>query len=196
MFAVDHWNVEPDILCLAKGIASGLPLGAIVAPARIMNWERGSHANTFGGNPLSCVAALETIALLEEGLIDNASRMGELLLAGLRNLQARHSLIGDVRGKGLMVAVELVKNRQTKEAATDERNDIIDRCFQKGLLLLGCGASSIRFCPPLVIGKQDVETALRILDECLTEVGSRPTTARSTMSDSQAGSSVSSSTGV
>jgi 4-aminobutyrate aminotransferase len=173
MFAVEHWGVEPDILCLAKGIASGMPLGAIVASEEIMDWPPGSHASTFGGNPVSCAAALETIALLEEELIDNAAEVGSYLLGRLRDLATRHKLIGDVRGKGLMIGVELVRDRQTKEPAIAERNAIVQECFQRGLLLLGCGTSGIRFSPPLVIDGQDAETAVSIFAEALTELSSR-----------------------
>ena len=167
MFAIEHWGVEPDILCLAKGIASGMPLGAIVASDEIMDWPPGSHASTFGGNPVSCAAALETVALLEEELMDNATDVGGYLLGRLRDLATRHKLIGDVRGKGLMIGVELVRDRQTKEPAIAERNQIVQECFQKGLLLLGCGTSGIRFCPPLVIDEHDAETAVSIFDDTL-----------------------------
>ncbi|HUG90482.1 MAG TPA: acetyl ornithine aminotransferase family protein [Planctomycetaceae bacterium] len=169
MFALEHWGVEPDILCLAKGIASGLPLGAIVARADVMDWKPGAHASTFGGNPLSCVAALETIALLEDELMENAARVGEFLRARLRDLQPRHALIGEVRGRGLMVGVELVRDRQTKAPAADECQRVIQACFRRGLLLLTSGVSTIRFCPPLVISEAQAETAVRILDEALGE---------------------------
>lgn len=167
MFAIDHWEVKPDIVCLAKGIASGMPLGAIIASTEIMDWPAGSHASTFGGNPVSCVAALETIRLLEEELIGNAARVGAYLVMRLRELAERHSLLGDVRGLGLMVGLELVRHRATKEPAAQQRDQIIQDCFRKGLLLLGCGESTIRFCPPLVIREPDVDTALTILDEVL-----------------------------
>jgi 4-aminobutyrate aminotransferase len=170
MFALEHWGVQPDILCLAKGIASGMPLGAIVAPASVMDWKPGAHASTFGGNPVSCVAALETIALLEEGLIDNAARVGETLLADLRELQPRHPLIGEVRGLGLMIGMELVRDRQSKEPATEECQRLIQACFRRGLLLLTSGVSTIRFCPPLVITEAQAETAVQIVDDALAEV--------------------------
>jgi 4-aminobutyrate aminotransferase len=170
MFAIEHWGVVPDMICLAKGIASGMPLGALIARAEIMDWGKGSHASTFGGNPVSCVAALETIALLEEGLIANAARVGELLMARLREVAQRQPLIGDVRGRGLMVGVELVRDRNTKEPAAEEREAVIQACFRKGLLLLGCGPNTVRFCPPLVIDEQDVETAVAIFDAALGEV--------------------------
>lgn len=171
MLAVEHWGIEPDIVCLAKGIASGMPLGAIVARSEIMNWPPGAHASTFGGNPVSCVAALETISLLEDGLIEHAASIGDLLMAELRQLQQRQPLIGDVRGKGLMIGVELVNDRKQKSRAAAERDAVVDACFYKGLLLLGCGANTIRLCPPLVITEQQARAAVSILDEVLTEVG-------------------------
>ena len=167
MFALEHWNVEPDILCLAKGLASGLPLGAIVARAEVMDWEPGSHASTFGGNPVSCAAALETIALLEEGLIDNAARQGRLLRDGLVALSERHPLLGDVRGMGLMLAVDVIAGGQRRQPDARERDRVIQRAFEKGLLLLGCGESAIRLCPPLIAGEAEVRTALAILDAAL-----------------------------
>jgi 4-aminobutyrate aminotransferase len=170
MFAIEHFGVTPDIMALAKGIASGLPLGAMVAPAAIMDWEAGSHASTFGGNPLACRAALATIELLEEGLMDNATRQGERLMAGLRALQARFECIGDVRGKGLMVGAELVKDRARKTPAGDWRGRVIQRAFEKGLLILGCGQNSIRFCPALTVEAAEIDTCLSIVEECLKEV--------------------------
>ncbi len=170
MFAIEHWDVEPDIICLAKGLASGMPLGAIVAGEDIMDWPPGAHASTFGGNPVSCVAALETIALLEEELTENAANAGQFLMSQLDALQQRHPLIGDVRGKGLMIGIELVRDRVTKQRAVLERDAVIQTCFRRGLLLLGCGENSIRLSPPLVINRQQAETAIAILDEALTEV--------------------------
>ena len=172
MFAIEHWRVEPDIVCLAKGIASGMPLGAIVSKREVMNWPAGSHASTFGGNPVACAAALETIALLEEELMRNAARVGDHLLKRLLALAPRHLLIGDVRGKGLMVGMELVHNRSTREPAVRERDLLIQGCFQKGLLLLGSGVSTIRFCPPLIVDEDHVDTAVAIVDETLGEISS------------------------
>lgn len=168
MFAIQHWGIEPDIICLAKGIASGMPLGAIIAKNEIMDWPPGSHASTFGGSPISCAAALETIALLEEGLMDQAARVGEFLRKELRKLAEKHSLIGDVRGLGLMVGMELVRDRTTKKPAAAERESLIQKCFQHGLLLLGCGVSTVRFCPPLVVTESEVRIAIEIIDEVLT----------------------------
>ena len=170
MFAIEHWDVVPDIVCLAKGLASGMPLGAIVASADIMNWPPGSHGTTFGGNPLSCVAALETIRLLEGGLAANATRTGDYLRTRLADLADQFPLIGDVRGLGLMIGVELVRDRLSKEPATDERNRLIQHCFQKGLLLLGCGENTVRFCPPLIVAEKEADTAVSIFADALTEI--------------------------
>ncbi len=167
MFAIEHWGVVPDIICLAKGIASGLPLGAIIARADLMDWGPGSHASTFGGNPISCVAALTTIDLLEESLMANARDVGGYLVQRLNELMSRHPIIGDVRGLGLMVGAELVKNRETKEHAAAERDAVVQACFRRGLLMLGCGSSTLRFCPPLVVTRAEVDTAVTIIDEVL-----------------------------
>lgn len=165
MFAIEHWDVEPDMITLAKGIASGFPLGALVARADLMDWEPGAHANTFGGNPVACAAALETIRLLETKLLKNAEKTGEYLLSGLEALSRQYPQIGDVRGIGLMVGIEIVKNRETRDMAPQMRDRIIDDCFKKGLLLLPCGDSSIRFSPPLIVSRRDVDTALEILGD-------------------------------
>jgi len=170
MFAMEHFEVAPDIIALAKGIASGLPLGAMVARADIMNWEAGSHASTFGGNPISCEAALATIELLEEELITNATERGGQLMGGLVELQKSIECIGDVRGMGLMIGVELVKDRETKERAGDWRDQVIQNAFHKGLLLLGCGQNTIRICPPLTVSREEVEVFLHILEESLREL--------------------------
>ena len=170
MFAMEHFGVDPDIIALAKGIASGMPLGALAARAEIMDWEAGSHASTFGGNPVSCMAALSTIELLEEGLIENAAVQGNRLMNGLVKLQQSHECMGDIRGKGLMVAVEFVKDRETKEPARTWRNDIIKHAFQKGLLLLGCGENSIRFCPSLTVNKAEIDKCLSIFDDVVRKI--------------------------
>jgi 4-aminobutyrate aminotransferase len=168
MFAVEHWGAEPDIICLAKGIASGLPLGAMIAKADVMDWPSGSHASTFGGNPVSCRASLATIELLLGGLIANAAARGEQLKSGLRDLQRRWpAILADVRGLGLMVAVDIV---QEAAPAPRLREQLVNLAFERGLLLLGCGESAIRFCPPLVITAAQIDTAVRILDEVLAHV--------------------------
>lgn len=169
MFAIEHWGVEPDIITVAKGIASGLPLGAMIARADLMDWEPGAHANTFGGNPVACAAALETIRLLETKLIRNARETGGYLKEKLSALARRFPLIGDVRGLGLMVGIELVRDREAKTPAPRERDGLIERAFQKGLLLLGCGESGIRFSPALSVTRREVDTALEILLKCFEE---------------------------
>lgn len=170
MFAMEHYGVEPDIMALAKGIASGMPLGAMIARAELMDWHAGSHASTFGGNPVSCRAAIATIDLLLNGLIENARVRGDQLMSGLLEMQKNFECMGDVRGKGLMVGVELVKDRATKEGAPDLRDRVVRGAFNKGLLLLGCGESTIRFCPALVISSDEVDTGLSIFEETLREI--------------------------
>ena len=170
MFAIEHANVEPDVVAIAKGIASGLPLGVAVARSELMTWPPGAHASTFGGNPVACAAALATITLLKDQLVANAAAVGGRLMDGLKALAAKHPLIGDVRGRGLMIGVELVRDRQTKERATTERDAVVKAAFGKGLLVLGAGKNAIRFSPPLVLTREEAETAVRIFDEALTEV--------------------------
>ncbi|MGD2029353.1 MAG: acetyl ornithine aminotransferase family protein [Desulfobacterales bacterium] len=170
MFAMEHFGVDPDIIALAKGIASGMPLGALIAHAEIMDWEAGSHASTFGGNPVSCQSALATIELLEQGLTDNAAVQGEYLMTGLRELQQSFECMGDVRGKGLMVGVEFVTDRENKEPAREWRNHIVKKAFQKGLLLLGCGENSIRFCPALTVSAAEIDKCLSIFHDVVREV--------------------------
>jgi 4-aminobutyrate aminotransferase len=164
--AIEYWGVEPDIVCFAKGIASGMPLGAIVARDEVMDWPPGSHASTFGGNPVSCRAALATLDLLEGGYMANATERGEQLKQGLIKLKRQHARLGDVRGLGLMVAVDIVKEADRSPDAS-ERDALVQLAFEHGLLLLGCGESAIRFCPPLCISAEQVETALRILEQAL-----------------------------
>jgi 4-aminobutyrate aminotransferase len=168
-FGVEHWDVEPDIVCVAKGLASGMPLGAMIARSDIMKWGAGAHASTFGGNPLSCVASLATLALIEEGFMENAARMGEVFIEELTKIQKRHPSIVRVEGKGLMVVAELAKDPTTKEPDAELRDDVVNRAFKKGLLLLGCGTSGIRFIPPLNISKALVEEGLAIFEEALNE---------------------------
>ncbi|HEV3257157.1 MAG TPA: acetyl ornithine aminotransferase family protein [Gemmataceae bacterium] len=171
LFAVEHWDVEPDILCMAKGIASGMPLGAIIAREDVMDWPSGSHASTFGGNPVSCRASLATLDLLEESYIANAAQRGEQLRHGLVRLQRRHPEIGDIRGLGLMMAADLVKDRDRQVPDPALRDAVIMSAFRQGLLLLGCGESALRFCPPLCVSAEQTETALTILDGVLAGTG-------------------------
>jgi 4-aminobutyrate aminotransferase len=170
MFAIEHAGVQPDVVTMAKGIASGLPLGVTTSTAAIMDWPPGTHASTFGGNPIACAASLATIALLRESLINNAATVGAYLADGLRALKDKHALIGDVRGRGLMIGVELVRDRQTKERATTERNAVVQECFQRGLLVLGAGRNTIRFSPPLVLTRAEADIAIEIVDGALTTV--------------------------
>ncbi len=170
MFASEHFDFVPDIMAMAKGIASGLPLSATVARADLMRWRPGAHASTFGGNPVAIAASLVTIELLEESLIANAARMGDYLLDGLRSLMEKHELIGDVRGRGLMIGVELVKDRVTKEPASEARDQVELECFQRGMIIQGCGTSTIRLSPPLVIDREQCDFALKTLDAALSAV--------------------------
>jgi 4-aminobutyrate aminotransferase len=177
MFAMEHWGVVPDIVCLAKGIASGMPLGAIVAPSDIMDWQRGSHASTFGGNPVSCQAALATIDLLESQYIGNARDRGVELMDGLRRLAASSPLWGEVRGLGLMIGADVVAPLDCGETASAVRDRIVQAAFERGLLLLGCGERTIRFCPPLCITAEHVQSALAILRSVTDDLAVRPAAA-------------------
>ena len=170
MFACEHFGVEPDILTLAKGIASGMPLGVTLAAADVMTWPPGAHASTFGGNPVSTAAALATIRLLRNGIIDNAASVGGHMLGRLRALMDRHPIIGDVRGKGLMIGVELVRDRRTKERATTERNRVVQEMFNRGVLTLGAGRNAIRFAPPLVLTTDQADTIVDLFDQSLAAV--------------------------
>jgi 4-aminobutyrate aminotransferase len=169
MWAAEHFDAVPDILAVAKGIASGMPLGATVARAELMTWPPGAHASTFGGNPLACQASLATIALLEEGLVENAARMGSYMMDRLRDWPARFPAVGDVRGLGLMIGVELVRSRQTREKAPELRDRVTSLAFERGLLVLGAGDSTLRLCPPLVITREQCDFAITALEECLTK---------------------------
>jgi 4-aminobutyrate aminotransferase len=164
MWACEHEGVEPDILLTAKGLGSGMPIGAIVAKESVSTWESGSHGSTFGGNPVCCAAALATLDLVEGGLMANAVQMGERLLAGARRLAERHACIGEVRGVGLMIGMEFVRDRATREPAPGLLRDLVLGAFREGLLLLGAGKSTLRLAPPLVIDEYDVDTALRMID--------------------------------
>jgi 4-aminobutyrate aminotransferase len=170
MFASEHFDLKADVVNIAKGVASGLPLGVTCARAEIMSWPPGAHASTFGGNPVSCAAANATITLLKESLVANAAAVGAHLLDGLRELQKKHPLIGDVRGKGLMIGIELVRDRQTKERAVDERNALVQAMFRRGVLVLGAGKNAIRLAPPLVLSQPQADSVLKVFDEAIAEV--------------------------
>ena len=167
MFATDYYDIEPDIMCLAKGIGSGLPIGVCVARADIMDWHKGAHASTFGGNPVCIASALKTIELLENGLTENARVVGEYLQNGLRELMLKYDCIGDVRGLGLMVGVEFVESKATMKTAPELRDKIEMACFNRGLVILGCGANTIRWSPPLILSKENVDVALEIFDAAI-----------------------------
>ena len=162
MFACEHWNVEPDILCVAKGIASGMPLGAMIAREEISTWTRGTHGSTFGGNPVACAAALATIQVIEEGLVENAAQVGSYLKNKLTNLKSAQPVIKDVRGLGLMVGVEFAKAGAPQTLDGKLRDQIMQRCFDRGLLLLNCGEATLRFCPALIVTREEVDTATEI----------------------------------
>jgi 4-aminobutyrate aminotransferase len=173
MFACEHFGLDVDVVTVAKGIASGLPLGVTSSRAELMTWPPGAHASTFGGNPVSCAAALATIQVLRDGLIRNAEVVGEYLIGRLRALMDKHPIIGDVRGLGLMIGVELVRDRTTKERATDERNRVVQEMFQRGVLVLGAGRNAVRFAPPLVLSRDQADAIARTFDEALSAVTGR-----------------------
>jgi len=165
--AIEHTGVQPDIVCMAKGIASGMPLSVCMAKAEIMDWVPGSHASTFGGNPIALAACLASIEIIEREAMRNAFEVGSAALARLHNWIGKHSIVGDVRGRGLMIGVEIVRDTQTRTPAPEIRNRIVDLAFERGLLLLGCGETTIRLCPPLIVKHEETEVALDILEECI-----------------------------
>jgi 4-aminobutyrate aminotransferase len=169
-WAIEHTGVEPDIVCMAKGIASGMPLGVCMSRAEIMDWTPGSHASTFGGNPVSIAAALATLEIIEREGMANASRVGVLMLQRLEGWKKTHPLVGDVRGRGLMIGIELVKDKATREPAQALRNRVETLAFERGLIVLGCGETSIRLCPPLIVSEQEASVALDILEEAIAQV--------------------------
>jgi len=169
MFACEHWGIEPDILCTAKGIASGMPLGAMIARDEISTWARSTHGSTFGGNPVACAAALATIQLLEEGLVKNAAVVGGFLKEKLMELRPRFAEISEVRGLGLMIGVEFERNDGSHAPDAKLRDRVMQKCFEKGLLLLSCGESTLRFCPPLIVAEKEVATAMRLFEAAIAE---------------------------
>jgi hypothetical protein len=172
-WAIDHFGVEPDIITSAKGIASGMPLGACIARKSVMDWEIGAHGNTYGGNPISCAAALATIDLVENGFMQNAAEVGEYAMDALKEIQARHPSIGEVRGKGLMIGVEFIKDHETKEPAHDLTERVVELGYERGLLMLSCGKSVIRIAPPLAISKSEMDEGLKMFEKALTASGKR-----------------------
>jgi 4-aminobutyrate aminotransferase len=170
MFASEHFGLKADVVNIAKGIASGLPLGVTCARADMMAWPPGAHASTFGGNPVACAAANATIKLLKEQLVANAAAVGEHLMAGLRELQRKHPIVGDVRGKGLMIGIELVRDPKTKERAVEERGALLQAMFTRGVLTLGAGKNALRLAPPLVLTKAQADSVLKVMDDSLSEI--------------------------
>ena len=169
MFAIEHAGVQPDIIIAAKGIASGLPMGVTIARDDVMDWPLGAHSNTFGGNPVACAAALATLELVQTSLMRNAAEVGDFLMSKLCDLARKHRIVGDVRGCGLMIGIELVRDRHTKERAGAERDALVGAAFRRGLLVLAAGASTVRLSPPLVVTREQSEIAVGILDQALTE---------------------------
>ncbi|GIV66020.1 MAG: aspartate aminotransferase family protein [Bellilinea sp.] len=179
-WAIEHFGVEPDIFCVAKGIASGMPLGLMVARKSLVTWPKGSHGNTYGGNPLSCAAALATLEIIENELLENAARAGDYALEKMRAMQERHPSIGEVRGIGLMIGIEFVYDRQTKQHADDLRDRIVDLAFEKGLLTLGAGRNVIRISPPLSVSLNELDEGLAILEEAISQAEQEMLTVRQT----------------
>ena len=169
-WAVEHTGVEPDMVCMAKGIASGMPLGICMTRAEVMDWVPGSHASTFGGNPVSIAAALATMDVIEREGLANAARVGGLMLERLKGWKQMHPLVGDVRGRGLMIGIELVKDKATREPAASLRNRLEILAFERGLMVLGCGETTVRLCPPLILKEEEATVALDILEDALTAV--------------------------
>ena len=171
-WAIEHTGVQPDIVCIAKGIASGMPLGVTLTKADIMNWVPGSHASTFGGNPVCLAAAIATLDVIErQGLLQNSEKVGNHILRRTADWPKKHKLVGDVRGIGLMIGVELVTDRQTKERASEQRDRVVELAFERGVLFLGCGANTIRIAPPLITTKEQADVAMNVLEECLETAG-------------------------
>ena len=167
-WAVEHTGVQPDMVCMAKGIASGMPLGITMTRAEIMDWVPGSHASTFGGNPVCIAAALATLDVIEkEGLLANSQRVGSHMMQRMADWPSKHRIVGDVRGRGLMIGVEIVKDQQTKEYAADLRDRIVELAFERGILFLGCGPSTVRISPPLIVNQEEADVAIDVLEEAI-----------------------------
>jgi len=167
-WAIQNFDVEPDIVVSAKGIASGIPFGAIIARRHIMNWSKGSHGNTYGGNPISCAAASATIKVIREGYLENAAEVGAYTIEKAKQMLSKHPSVGEVRGIGLMIGIEFVLDRETKKPAGELSEDIVMKAFERGVLFLGCGKNTIRISPPLMVTKEQVDIALEVLDEAIT----------------------------
>jgi 4-aminobutyrate aminotransferase len=170
-FAVEHTGVHPDMVCIAKGIASGMPLGITMAKADIMDWVPGSHASTFGGNPVCIAAALATLDVIEkQGLLRNSQEVGDHMMKRMADWPKKHKIVGDVRGRGLMIGVEIVKDQTTREYGASERDRIVEAAFERGVLFLGCGPSTVRIAPPLIVTKDEADVAVDALEEAIAVV--------------------------
>ena len=170
-FAIDHWKVEPDVVCCAKALASGLPLSATVARARLMDWDAGSHASTFGGNPLACAAAMSVLDVIkEEKLLENAEKQGNYIMKWLQSIKEENEIVGDIRGKGLMIGVEFVEDKQTKKGGADQAKEVMLKCWRRGIALVTCGVSTLRLVPPLSIDRDLVDASLEIIGDAIKEV--------------------------
>jgi 4-aminobutyrate aminotransferase len=167
-WAIENWDIEPDIVCIAKGVASGMPLGVTLARQHVMSWTRGAHGNTYGGNPISCAAALATIDLIENGYMQNSLEVGEYIMDALEEIKVRHPSIGQVRGRGLMIGVDFVTDHESRTPADTLRNHIVETAFEHGLLTLGCSKSTIRIAPPLCLTRSEADEALEILETAIT----------------------------
>lgn len=168
-WSIEHFGVEPDIITTAKGIASGMPLGAMVARKSVCSWKKGAHGNTYGGNPIACAAALATLELVESEYMENAREVGDYAMTLLQGIYDRHPFVGQVRGKGLMIGVEFVEDFETREPAAELRDRVVDLCFERGMLTLGCGTSTIRIAPPLCITREEMAEGLEIFEDAITQ---------------------------
>ncbi|MRR09494.1 acetyl ornithine aminotransferase family protein [bacterium] len=166
-FAIEHAGVRPDIITVAKGIASGMPIGAIIAPAGVMSWKPGSHGSTYSGNPVCCAAGIATFDVIKGGLLRNAESVGGYLMAEFKRMQRKYDIIGDVRGRGLMIGVEIVESRRSRAKSHDKMEAVLQEAFRRGLLMLGCGTNTLRICPPLVITKDEAAAGVEIIEQCL-----------------------------
>jgi 4-aminobutyrate aminotransferase len=172
-FAMEHYKVRPDIITIAKGMASGMPMGAIIASAAVMNWKPGSHGNTFSGNPVCCAAGIATFDVIKGGAMKNASAVGAYLMAEFKRMQKKYDIIGDVRGKGLMIGVEIVDSKKSKAKSHDKMEAILQDAFRHGLLMLGCGTNTLRICPPLVITRDEARAGVEIIEQCIRKVAGK-----------------------
>jgi 4-aminobutyrate aminotransferase len=188
MWAIQHTGVEPDIITSAKGIASGMPLGIMISKAHVMDWVPGSHASTFGGNPVCIAAALATLDVLEREAIKNAENVGNYMAQRINTWVGKYDIVGEVRARGLMIGIEIIKGKATKEKAGKERDRIVDQlCFERGVLMLGCGENSIRLSPPLIITREQADIAMDVLEECLAIVDQETRTGTGSQSGKPAG---------